>query len=83
MKVTKAKCGASVPASNGKKAKMAMGGMAAKKKPVVYYAEGGMVGKSKKAKMAMGGMASKKKEKMEERRADKKGMNNRTSKKGY
>jgi len=82
MKVMKANCGASVPASKGKKVKMAMGGMAEKKKPVVYYAEGGMVGKTKKAKMAMGGMTSKKTEKMNEKAADKKGMM-KTGKKGY
>jgi hypothetical protein len=74
MKVTKANCGASVPASGGKKkTKMAMGGMVAPKKQPIYYAEGGMVGTKKKAKMAAGGMA-KKDDKMAEMKAGKKGM---------
>jgi len=59
--MTKAKCGASNPATQGSTPKMNMGGMAMKTKPMnekPAYGMGGMA--TKKPKYGMGGMAMKK-----------------------
>lgn len=57
MKATKAKCGASNPATQKSTPKMMMGGMGMKKPKMTY---GGMAMNKKKPGMMNGGMAKKK-----------------------